>query len=194
MAQLRALMIHCTATPEGRELWPVDIDKMHLGPCDNKDGTVTYWGKKYANRAALPNDIIGGVKIKLLQGRGWTVVGYAAMFPIAGGYKILRPYNSDDFIDAFELTNGATGFNAVARHIVYVGGVDAKMQPKDTRSIAQREDLKKYVLQFHQEHPEDYIMAHYHVAVKACPSFDVEKWLAEIGIPEANIFRKGKKL
>lgn len=80
------------------------------------------------------------------------------------------------------MTNGAKGYNTVSRHIVYVGGVDHRGKPKDTRTEAQKEALKKYVLDFHKRFPEVKIIGHNEVAAKACPSFDVPTWLKEIGI------------
>ena len=90
--------------------------------------------------------------------------------------------NEDGNVDPWEITNGAAGYNSVSRHIVYAGGCDANMQPKDTRTAEQKEALKKYVLDFHARHPDVRIVGHNQLAAKACPSFDVPQWLATIGI------------
>lgn len=50
--------------------------------------------------------------------------------------------NEDGNVDPWEITNGAAGYNGVSRHIVYAGGCDASMRPKDTRTEAQKEALK----------------------------------------------------
>ena len=60
------------------------------------------------------------------------------MIHLDGKVERLVRNNEDMQVDAFEVTNGAKGYNAVARHIVYVGGVAADGTPKDTRTEAQR--------------------------------------------------------
>ncbi len=117
-------------------------------------------------------------------GRGWKQVGYTDMFHLDGSVERLVENNEDAWVDGWEITNGAKGYNAVSRHIVYVGGCDKKMKPKDTRTQAQRDALKAYVLDFHRRHPKVRIVGHCDLAAKACPSFDVAAWLKEIGIKQ----------
>ena len=94
--------------------------------------------------------------------------------------------NEDANVDPWEITNGAAGYNSISRHIVYAGGVDADNVKiaEDTRTPAQREAMKRYVLEFHRKHPTVKIVGHYQLAVKACPSFDVPQWLESIGIKQ----------
>ena len=115
-------------------------------------------------------------------GRGWSQVGYTDMIHLDGTVERLVRNNEDMQVDAFEVTNGAKGYNAVARHIVYVGGVDAKGGVKDTRTIAQTKALTSYVRDFHSRFPQVRIIGHNEVSAKACPSFDVQEWLRSIGI------------
>ena len=117
-------------------------------------------------------------------GRGWKQVGYTDMFHLDGSVERLVENNEDAWVDGWEITNGAKGYNAVSRHIVYVGGCDKKMKPKDTRTQAQRDALKAYVLDFHRRRPKVRIVGHCDLAAKACPSFDVAAWLKEIGIKQ----------
>ena len=117
-------------------------------------------------------------------GRGWKQVGYTDMFHLDGSVERLVENNEDAWVDGWEITNGAKGYNAVSRHIVYVGGCDKKMKPKDTRTQAQRDALKAYVLDFHRRHPKVRIVGHCDLAAKACPSFNVAAWLKEIGIKQ----------
>mgnify|MGYP000319204419 FL=1 len=150
MAKLQYLVIHCTATPEGREVSAADIRRWHTSPAPT--------------------------------GRGWRQVGYTDLFHLDGSVERLVNNNEDGNVDPWEITNGAAGYNSVSRHIVYAGGCDANMQPKDTRTAEQKEALKKYVLDFHARHPDVRIVGHNQLAAKACPSFDVPQWLATIGI------------
>lgn len=56
------------------------------------------------------------------------------------------------------------------------------MKPKDTRTPAQLKAMGAYVKDFHRRFPGVRIIGHNEVAAKACPSFDVQKWLKSIGI------------
>lgn len=152
MAKLQYLVIHCTATPEGREVSAADIRRWHTSPAP--------------------------------AGRGWKQVGYTDLFHLDGRVERLVANNEDANVDPWEITNGAAGYNSVSRHVVYAGGCDAGMKLKDTRTAAQKEALRKYVLDFHARHPAVKIVGHNQLAAKACPSFDVAAWLLEIGIKQ----------
>ena len=54
----------------------------------------------------------------------------------------------------------------------------------DTRTPAQKEAMKRYVLDFHKRFPGVRIVGHNQLAAKACPSFDVPEWLESIGIKQ----------
>ena len=149
---MKFLVIHCTATPDGREVTSDEIRAWHTNA--NSKG-----------------------------GRGWKQVGYTDMIHLDGRIERLVPNNEDANVDPWEVTNGAAGYNSVSRHIVYVGGCDKTMNPKDTRTAAQRESLKRYVQDFHRRFPQIRIVGHRELNLgKDCPSFDVQKWLREIGI------------
>lgn len=151
MADLKYLVIHCTATPEGREVTAADIRRWHTSPLSQ-------------------------------GGRGWRQVGYTDIIHLDGTVERLVDNNEDAHVDPWEVTNGAKGYNSVSRHIVYSGGVDANNTPKDTRTQAQRDALRVYVLDFYRRFPSVKIVGHNELAAKACPSFDVQKWLKQIGI------------
>lgn len=153
MAKLKYLVIHCTATPEGRDVSAADIRRWHTAPVSE-------------------------------GGRGWKQVGYTDLIHTDGRVERLVANNEDANVDPWEITNGAAGYNSVSRHIVYAGGVDADnvQKAKDTRTPAQKEALKRYVLDFHRKHPTVKIVGHNQLAAKACPLFDVPQWLKSIGI------------
>jgi N-acetylmuramoyl-L-alanine amidase len=189
--KLQYFIIHCTATPEGRIVTPDDIRKWHLGPLHNADGTLTYKGKRYATIADLPNETIGEVPISQLKGRGWSQVGYSDMILLSGELINLVPYNDDQTVDPWEITNGATGINAVSRHIVYVGGLDKSGKvAKDTRNPAQRATMESWIRTTITFNPEIKGAGHNQFATKDCPSFFVPGWLKSIGIGDKNIFFK----
>lgn len=150
--KLKYLVIHCTATPEGREVSAAQIRAWHTNPVSR-------------------------------GGRGWKQVGYTDLVHLDGRVERLVQNNEDAEVDPWEVTNGAAGYNSVSRHIVYAGGValDGRT-PKDTRTAGQCWALEQYVKDFHRRFPNVKIMGHNELAAKACPSFDVQKWLKEIGI------------
>lgn len=154
MAQLKYLVIHCTATTEGRDVTPDDIRRWHTSPVS-------------------------------AGGRGWKQVGYTDLIRLDGTVERLVNNNEDANVDPWEITNGAKGYNSISRHIVYAGGCDKSNKPKDTRTAAQEKALVAYVKDFHRRHPSVRIIGHNEIAAKACPSFDVQKWLKSIGINQA---------
>lgn len=124
------------------------------------------------------------------KGRGWKQVGYSEMIHLDGTIEQLVPYDDNQKVDAWEITNGATGVNSIARHIVYVGGIDKKGKAKDTRTEAQKKSMEMYVKAHTTLQPQWKIAGHYHFANKACPSFNVESWCKSIGINDKNIYKK----
>ncbi len=166
MGRLRYLVIHCTATPEGREVSSADIRRWHTSPPP--------------------------------KGRGWKQVGYTDMIHLDGKTERLVENNEDANVDPWEITNGATGYNSVSRHVVYVGGLEATTDSKgrivakkdsrgntiakDTRTAEQLKTMSAYVKSFHKRFPGVRIIGHNEVAAKACPSFNVQEWLRSIGI------------
>ena len=188
MSKLKFLVIHCTATCEGVEVTSDSIRQWHLAPSVNKDGTLHYNGKDYPDSASLPKVMIAGVPIRNLTGRGWRQVGYSDMIHLDGHIENLVPYNVDDNVDSWEITNGATGINTVSRHIVYVGGLDRIHTPKDTRTEAQIAALKNICETQVAEHPGLLIAGHNQFASKACPCFNTAEWLRDISIPVKNIY------
>lgn len=154
MAALKYLVLHCTATPEGREVTADDIRRWHTSPVS-------------------------------AGGRGWRQVGYTDLIHLDGAVERLVDNNEDANVDPWEITNGAAGYNSVSRHVVYAGGcaLDGKT-PKDTRTVMQRSAMERYVRDFHRRFPLVRIVGHNELAAKACPSFDVQKWLKSIGIDQ----------
>ena len=153
MKELNYLIIHCTATPEGREVTSDDIRKWHLS--------------------------------KPPQGRGWKQVGYSDLIHLDGVIENLVKYDENNWVESGEITNGATNYNGVSRHIVYAGGCDKQGKPKDTLTQKQYESLANYIKIFLYNHPNCKVIGHNQVAAKACPSFKVNEKFADI-IPKRN--------
>lgn len=68
--------------------------------------------------------------------------------------------------------------------ICYVGGCDAHMKAKDTRTLAQKESLLKLCKDYRLKYPGIKILGHrdWPNVHKDCPSFDVEEMLIEEGL------------
>jgi N-acetylmuramoyl-L-alanine amidase len=188
MGKLKYLMIHCTATENGKDLTSDDIRRMHMGPCKQPNGSWYWGGKIYAKRESLPDIMFHGKRLRDCTGRGWNQVGYSDMIHLDGRIENLVSYDADDIIQPREITNGAVGMNGETRHIVYVGGVDHNNKPEDTRTENQKFALRNYAYDHIELYPVIQILGHNQVAAKACPSFDVPKWCDSMGIYKANIY------
>ena len=151
-ARLKYLVIHCTATPEGRDVTSDEIRRWHTGPVSeggrgwkqvgytdliHLDGTVERLVENNEDANVDPWEITNGAK-------GYNTVSRHIVY--AGGLD----------------SDGKT--------------------PKDTRTPEQTEAMAGYVRRFHEAFPDVRIVGHYEIAAKACPSFDVQEWLKSIGI------------
>jgi len=142
------------------------------------------------NAIVRPVDIIQWHLSPKPQGRGWKRVGYSKLILLDGTIHSFINENQDDYVDYWEITNGVEGLNSVSRHICYVGGLDSSGKPKDTRTQEQIESMKLMVFATIKNHPFVKVAGHNQFANKACPSFDVPKWLRSINVPEVNIHER----
>lgn len=150
MKKLKYLVWHCTATPEDRFVSPDDIIRWHTS--------------------------------KPPVGRGWDRVGYSKLILLDGTIHSFINENDDDYVDPWELTYGVSGINSISRHYCYVGGLDKNtFKPKDTRTKMQRISMRFLTRLFlvKYAHLPIEVKGHYDFANKACPCFDVEKWMKE---------------
>lgn len=175
------LVIHCLATPEGSEITPENVEEMHKG-LNKSNGKYKYKGRTYDHISHIPNEMLNGKKSRNTVGRGWSQFGYSDLISLDGNVLNLVPYDSDNKVDTWEITNGAKGINSISRHVAYVGGVDRFLKPKDTRTPLQRKALLSYVKEFIKNNPQARVIGHNEVSNKACPSFDVQKWLKEVNL------------
>ena len=106
------------------------------------------------------------------MGRGWSDIGYHYVVYLDGTIHEGRNVN----------ISGAhcTGHNANSIGVVYVGGLDAKGNAKDTRTPAQKEALIKLLKELKKLYPKATIHGHREFANKACPCFDAKKEYSNI--------------
>lgn len=121
------------------------------------------------------------------QGNGWSKVGYTDMIHIDGRLENLTPFDQDDEVEGFEITNGARGINSISRHVVLVTGSDNLVNPEDILTIGQLTSIELYVKYTIMRHPNIKIAGHNQFSSKVCPGFDVPDWCDSIGIQKANI-------
>lgn len=132
MRQIRKIILHCSATPEGKNFSSADIDRWH-------------------------------------KARGFKMIGYHYVIRLDGTIEQGRP---------LEMTGAhCKGHNAHSIGICYIGGLDPKGRPKDTRTPEQKDSLWALVQALLKQFPNATVHGHKEFANKDCPCFDVPKEL-----------------
>lgn len=116
-----------------------------------------------------------------VRDRGFSDIGYHYVIYLDGSIHEGRNVHQ----------SGAhcVGHNSNSIGVCYVGGLEnkpdtpyAQLQPKDTRTVAQRKSLVKLVkaLMALYHLPASRVYGHYQFANKACPSFKIEPFRKEL--------------
>ncbi len=151
---MKYLVLHCTATPEGREVTSGEIRHWHTDPV--KKGGRGWKQVGYTDMIHLDG------KVERLVGNNedaevdpWEVTNGAKGYNTVSRHVVYVGGVSKD---------GKTA--------------------KDTRTEAQLKAMTAYVRDFHERFPQIRIVGHGELpgVKKACPSFDVAAWLRSIGI------------
>jgi len=98
----------------------------------------------------------------------WKSVGYHRLIDANGIIYELANYE--------QITNGVKGYNSNSIHFSYIGGIDEKGKPKDTRTPKQKESLLYLIKQARKLYPNAIIQGHkdFKGVAKACPSFEAK--------------------
>ena len=124
---------------------------------------------------------------RVYKERGFSKIGYHYVIRLDGTVEKGR---LDTEIGAHANTKGLSGksYNYHSLGIVYVGGLDKNLKPKDTRTPEQKEALRKLVFDLMDKYPNICeVVGHRdtspdldgdgeiepHEWIKACPCFDV---------------------
>ena len=152
MAKLKFLVLHCTATPEGREVSSDDIRTWHTNP-------VSKGGRGWSQVGYTDLIHLNGEVERLVDNNEDANVDPWEITNGAKGYNSISRHV-----------------------VYVGGVVADGKTAKDTRTKAQKAAMEAYVKEFHRRHPNVRIIGHREVAAKDCPSFDVQVWLKEIGV------------
>lgn len=126
---------------------------------------------------ATPQDTtIESIKKYWKNNLGWKNYGYHYIIPSYSNMVQLTNINN--------IANGVQGYNTSSIHISYIGGIDDKGKPADTRTENQKYWLKEIIKELKQQFPNAEVKGHrdFPDVHKACPSFDVKTWLKEENI------------
>ena len=100
--------------------------------------------------------------------RGFATIGY--------NYYITRDGVVHQGRPVYQEGAHATGWNKYSLGVCYEGGLNARGQPADTRTDAQRETLRRLLLRLKTDYPKARIVGHRELgAPKECPCFDAGK-------------------
>lgn len=152
MARLKYLVLHCTATAEGREVTSDEIRAWHTNP-------VSKGGRGWKQVGYTDLIHLDGHVERLVSNNEDVNVDPWEITNGAAGYNSVSRH-------------------VVYAGGVATDGKTAK----DTRTQAQKQAMEAYVKDFHKRFPKVRIIGHGELAAKACPSFDVQAWLKSIGI------------
>lgn len=154
MARMKYLVLHCTATPEGREVTSGEIRHWHTDP-------VSKGGRGWKQVGYTDLIHLDGTVERLVQNNEDAEVDPWEVTNGAAGYN--------------SVSRHVVYAGGLAK--------DGKTA-KDTRTAAQLKAMTAYVREFHERFPQIKIVGHRDLpgVKKACPGFDVKAWLASIGI------------
>lgn len=101
--------------------------------------------------------------------KGWLAIGYHFVIRRDGTVEAGRDQNA--------VGSHVANYNADSIGVCLVGGVDDKNKFTANFTPAQMNALRSLLTSLQVEYPKAVIRAHHDVAPKACPSFNLKRWL-----------------
>lgn len=123
--------------------------------------------------ATPPSMDIGVTEIdRWHRARGWLKVGYHFVIKRDGTVETGRALDAPGA--------HAKGYNHKSVGICMIGGVTEtdRTRPSNNFTPEQWGALRSKVVEVLEVHPEAKVIGHNEISAKACPSFDVQQWLA----------------
>lgn len=102
--------------------------------------------------------------------QGWLAIGYHFIIKRDGTVEEGRPVNV--------VGSHVKDWNSKSVGVCLVGGINAKGQFEANFTPAQMFELRGLLQTLQAKYPNADIKAHHDVAPKACPSFDLQRWLS----------------
>lgn len=102
---------------------------------------------------------------------GWNNPGYHIIVKPDGSWTQLLDFN--------KISNGVKGVNSTTINVSYIGGIDENGAPLDNRTKEQKE-IYEIVYYAFKEKLDITFHGHNEFDSKACPSYDVKKWIKKI--------------
>lgn len=103
------------------------------------------------------------------RGRGWSGIGYNGVIRRDGRFEVGR--------DVDRVPAHAFGHNQTSIGICLIGGLADDNLPAAEYTKAQWAMLNRVISQLELQYPDAEIIGHRDVGNKACPCFDVTRWL-----------------
>ncbi len=121
--------------------------------------------------ATQPTATVEAIKKYWKEVRRWDKPGYH--------YLLLRDGEIVQLLEEKEISYGAYGHNQDCIHIAYIGGIDKEGKPVDNRSARQIHAMFDKLVELSNRYRSAEILGHrdFPNVKKACPSFDVKRWL-----------------
>lgn len=120
--------------------------------------------------ATKPSQDIGVDTIRMWhKQQGWLDVGYHFVIKRDGTVESGRP------VDV--VGSHVKDWNSRSVGVCLVGGIDANGKFESNFTPAQMSALRNKLAELKVLYPQADIKAHHDVAPKACPSFDLQRWL-----------------
>ena len=119
--------------------------------------------------ATSPSATVNAIQNYWRNNLKWKSPGYHVIIDAEGKqYRLAE----DD-----KVCNGVAGHNSYSLHVSYIGGIDLRGKPKDTRTAAQKRSIEEVLCHWREKYPSAVIQGHrdFPGVKKACPSFDAKK-------------------
>jgi len=121
---------------------------------------------------ATPQDTTVESILNYWKSKGWRHPGYHHIIEADGKVH--------DLLEHRFVANGVYGHNHNTIHVAYIGGINSKKRPKDTRTAEQKKALRMLIDEIRWNNYAKFteVVGHrdFEGVKKACPCFDVKKW------------------